>query len=126
MCGQAQVAHREALQRNTPELSPPLRLVPVAPPPYVSLYPQSTPCHMWSCFDHSRCALTSGLPVYLYDTELFPATSYLRTGVRQTVGYNPHFTSNPAEACLFLVLIGEGEAHDLTSLQKLKYWGGDG
>lgn len=66
------------------------------------------------------------MSVYLYDTDLFPATSYLRTGVRQTVGYNPHFTTNPAEACLFLVLVGEGEAHDLSVLHKLPYWGGDG
>lgn len=124
---QAQVAHREALQRNTPELSPPLRLVPAAPPTFLQPpSPSSAPCRMWSCFDHSRCALTSGMSVYLYDTDLFPATSYLRTGVRQTVGYNPHFTTNPAEACLFLVLVGEGEAHDLTVLQKLPYWGGDG
>ncbi|XP_054272009.1 exostosin-3-like [Macrosteles quadrilineatus] len=124
---QAQVAHREALQRNTPELSRPLRLVAGGPPlPLPPPSPLSPPCSMWQCFDHSRCALTSGLPVYLYDTELFPATSYLRTGVRQTVGFNPHYTSDPHEACVYLVLVGEGEAHDLTSLRDLPYWGGDG
>lgn len=124
---QAQVAHREALQRNTPDLSPPLRIVPTSPPSYVPPpAPLSLPCHFWSCFDHSRCALTSGFPVYLYDTDIYPATSYLRTGVRQTVGYNPHYTTNPQEACVYLVLIGEGEPYDLSTLKDLPYWGGDG
>ena len=50
----------------------------------------------------------------------------LRTGVRQTVGYNPHFTTNPQEACVYLVLIGEGDSYDLSSLKDLPYWGGDG
>lgn len=115
------------MQRNTPDLSPPLRIVPTTAPSYVPPpSPLSPPCHLSSCFDHSRCALTSGFPVYLYDTDIYPATSYLRTGVRQTVGYNPHYTMNPQEACVYLVLIGEGDSYDLSTLKDLPYWGGDG
>uniref|UniRef100_A0A1B6CK88 glucuronosyl-galactosyl-proteoglycan 4-alpha-N-acetylglucosaminyltransferase n=1 Tax=Clastoptera arizonana TaxID=38151 RepID=A0A1B6CK88_9HEMI len=124
---QAQVAHSEALQRNTPDLSPPLQIISSSLPSYVpppTSY--SPPCSLSSCFDHSRCALTSGFPVYLYDTESFPATSFLRTGVRQTVGFNPHYTMNPMEACIYLVLIGEGESYNFNTLQRLPYWGGDG
>ena len=54
------------------------------------------------------------------------------------VGYNPHLTRNPAEACIYIVLIGEAlsfhqksdqrhnKALDIKKLQALPYWGGDG
>jgi len=52
-------------------------------------------------------------------------------------GYNPHLTRNPAEACIYIVLIGEalssqkssqrhGKPLDIKKLHTLPYWGGDG
>ncbi|KAL1140802.1 hypothetical protein AAG570_000730 [Ranatra chinensis] len=126
---QARVAQREALQQNTPEVAPPLGLVANELPSRLEGVggAASSSCTMATCFDHSRCSLTSGFPVYLYDTSLFPATQFLRTAVTQTVGYNPHFTSDPAKACVYLVLVGEGEKRrNLSDLSALPYWGGDG
>lgn len=54
------------------------------------------------------------------------------------LGYNPHLTRNPAEACIYIVLIGEAlssqqksnQHHskflDIKKLHTLPYWGGDG
>ncbi|XP_015120556.1 exostosin-3 [Diachasma alloeum] len=141
---QAQAAQREAVERNTPELAPPKRILTNSPPPTLpSTDPHS--CKMYNCFDHSRCALTSGFPVYLYDPDTFSIINpgwdvdgFLRTTIKQTLGYNPHLTSNPAEACIYIILIGEvlpvpstrslgfKNPLDLTKLHSLPYWGGDG
>ncbi|KAF6206035.1 hypothetical protein GE061_017260 [Apolygus lucorum] len=124
---QAQVAQREALQRNSPDLAPPLTLTASSLPSYNSPpSPTSPPCTMTTCFDHSRCPLTSSFPVFLYDTAESKATIFLKTAISQTVGYNPHFTLDPKTACIFLVLVGEGESTDLSTLNQLPYWGGDG
>lgn len=71
---QAQVAQREALERNTPELALPRRLTVNRLP---LIYPSppkrvAASCRMFTCFDHSRCSMTSGFPVYLYDPDQFP------------------------------------------------------
>lgn len=141
---QAQVAQREAVERNTPELAPPKRIlmnsVPVVLPNTV---PHS--CRMYNCFDHSRCALTSGFPVYLYDPDQYSVVNsgwdvdgFLKTTIKQTLGYNPHLTTNAAEACIYIVLIGEAlsiqqkvdkkfrKPIDVKKLHALPYWGGDG
>ncbi|BES95065.1 Exostosin family [Nesidiocoris tenuis] len=124
---QAQVAQNEALQRNSPELAPPLPLkadsIPLNNSPRAE---NSPPCTMNTCFDHSRCPLTSSFPVFLYDTAESKATNFLKTAISQTVGYNPHFTADPKSACLYLVLVGEGEKTDLSTLKNLPFWGGDG
>lgn len=167
---QAQVAQREAVERNTPELAPPKRiLINTLPVVLQSADPRS--CRMYNCFDHSRCALTSGFPVYLYDPDQFSVVNpgwdvdgFLKTTIKQTLGtcftylciiaycifdkvfkllhifylgYNPHLTRNPAEACIYVVLIGEAlssqksDQHhskflDIKKLHALPYWGGDG
>lgn len=142
---QAQVAQREAVERNTPELAPPKRILinslPVVIP---STDPKS--CRMYNCFDHSRCALTSGFPVYLYDPDRYSVLQpgwdvdgFLKTTIKQTLGYNPHFTRNPKEACIYVVLIGEALSSNQRSefkyknpldikklLHELPFWGGDG
>lgn len=149
---QAQVAQREALQQNTPDLALPKRLTPdslpsILPPPPKNL---SANCRMFSCFDHSRCSLTSGFPVYLYDPDQYPVMhdgwdvdGFLKTTLKQTLGYNPHLTNNPREACIYVVLVGEAlkDIDDISenagnylnlppldsrALKKLPYWGGDG
>ncbi|KAF4528808.1 hypothetical protein B566_EDAN017311 [Ephemera danica] len=131
---QAQVAQREAIERNSPELALPKRLLPptsslseTLPPP---MEKDALMCRMHRCFDYSRCALTSGLPVYLYDPESYQHLEpdpFLRTTVAQTLGYNPHFTPDPAQACLFIVLVGDVSKEELQrTLPQLPYWRGDG
>ncbi|XP_034934185.1 exostosin-3 [Chelonus insularis] len=152
---QAQVAQREAIERNTPELAPPKKMLINSLPAILSS-PDSRGCKMFNCFDHSRCALTSGFPIYLYDPDLFSTLNpgwdidgFIRTTTKQTLGYNPHLTTNPAEACIYIVLIGEVLAVpavslsalsnlstnsgssilqkiNLKKLHSLPYWGGDG
>ncbi|XP_066599206.1 exostosin-3 [Prorops nasuta] len=139
---QAQVAQREAVERNTPELAPPKRILINSLPVTLSSNDPHV-CRMYNCFDHSRCALTSGFPVYLYDPDQFSVVSsgwdidgFLKTTIKQTLGYNPHFTTNPMEACIYVVLIGEAfslqkykivqKPLDIKNLHSLPYWGGDG
>ncbi|XP_035896380.1 LOW QUALITY PROTEIN: exostosin-3 [Anopheles stephensi] len=116
---QAQVAQREAVLRNTPELALPRALYSETLP--TDMRPiggeQSRACKMSTCFDHSRCSLTSGFPVYLYDpdttfvvSEGFDIDGFLKTTIKQTLGYNAHLTTDPKKACVFLVLVGEALA----------------
>ncbi|KAJ8917073.1 hypothetical protein NQ315_012992 [Exocentrus adspersus] len=144
---QAQVAQKEALQQNTPELILPKSLTADALPLVFPPLPRnlSWRCRMFSCFDHSRCSLTSGFPVYLYDPDKYPVMhtgwdvdGFLKTTLKQTLGYNSHLTGNPKKACIYLVLVGEAlknsgnnedehiYALDGEALKRLPYWGGDG
>lgn len=123
---QAQVAQKEAVQRNSPELAPPSPIVSSSPPSQNPPHLSPSSCTMTSCFDHSRCSIASGFPVYLYDTSSFLASQFLRTAVAQTVGYNPHFTPIAANACIYIVLLGEGGNPNIDKLKHLPYWGGDG
>lgn len=117
---QARLAQMEATRRDSPELAPPAQILPSRPP--LALPPLSSSaevhCRMHSCFDYSRCSLTSGFPVYLYDPDLYTPLAnsevdgFLKTTLRQTLGYNVHLTSNPKEACVYLVLIGEAFPSD--------------
>ncbi|XP_026484929.2 exostosin-3 [Vanessa tameamea] len=146
---QARLAQLEAIRRDSPELAPPTQILPVKPPsilPPISLSSEGH-CRMHSCFDHSRCSLTSGFPIYFYDPDIHnPLASaevdgFLKTTLRQTLTYNSHLTQNPNEACVYLVLVGEGfpldkgpsstaDAFKLllneTAIKSLPYWGGDG
>ncbi|XP_011184654.1 exostosin-3 isoform X2 [Zeugodacus cucurbitae] len=161
---QAQVAQREAIQRNTPDLALPRTLYPnILPRKMSSITAEAgLSCEMYNCFDYSRCSLTSGFPVYLYDPDLnnvlrsgYDIDGFLKTTIKQTLGYNAHIVHDPKMACIFLVLIGEAmlendlmknnryaveeEEHktdikshlmgmpiDIEKLYQLPYWGGDG
>lgn len=155
---QAQVAQREAVQRNTPELALPKALHANA---VLEKYPSlskkyKSACEMSNCFDHSRCSLTSGFPVYLYDPDHYNILNqgydidgFLKTTIKQTLGYNAHLVNDPKIACVYLVLVGEAlPEHELLKnnrysidedqiasnssivnaekLLRLPYWGGDG
>lgn len=156
--GQAQVAQREAVQRNTPELALPKTLYANRLPSKNTAISKfaSKACKMQTCFDHSRCSLTSGFPVYLYDpdeisvvSDGFDIDGFLKTTIKQTFGQNAHMTKEPKNACIFLVLAGEALSEDeimrnnryslpsesnsylkiplnITNIKKLAYWGGDG
>ncbi|XP_053693741.1 exostosin-3 [Sabethes cyaneus] len=158
---QAQVAQQEAVLRNTPELALPKPLFSVSIPernqPISSS--QVRDCKMSTCFDHSRCSLTSGFPVFLYDPDTnsvvnrgFDIDGFLKTTIKQTLGYNAHLTNDPKKACVFMVLVGEALAEqemqrnnrygvssiknvvrtpafsslNVTRLKQLPFWGGDG
>lgn len=155
---QAQVAQQEAVLRNTPELALPKPLFPAEIPSKNSAVDvqKSGNCRMSTCFDHSRCSLTSGFPIYLYDPDAFPVVGagfdvdgFLKTTIKQTLGYNMHLTDDPKAACVFLVLTGESlpehetvrnnrytlpavpEVRNVSGLsarklQQLPFWGGDG
>lgn len=160
---QAKVTLREALQQNTPDMALPKPLFPrELPTKNAPLNLKDVmKCEMSNCFDYSRCSLTSGLPVYLYDPDHhnilksnYDIDGFLKTTIKQTLGYNVHLVDNPKVACIYLVLIGEAfsenELHpnnrysiedqqneidqnnseespiDLSKLYKLPYWGGDG
>lgn len=94
---QAQVAQREAVERNTPELAPPKRIL-INTPPIILSSTDPRSCRMYNCFDHSRCALTSGFPVFLYDSDQYSLVNpgwdvdgFLRTTIKQTLGmYSKH------------------------------------
>lgn len=112
---QARIAQIEATRRDSPELAPPRQILPKDPPPILPPVSASSErhCRMHSCFDHSRCSLTSGFPVFLYDPDIHPPLTnaevdgFLKSTLRQTLGYNTHLTSKPNEACIYLVLVGE-------------------
>nr|CAH7749198.1 unnamed protein product [Callosobruchus chinensis] len=149
---QAQVAQKEALQQNSPDLALPKRLTADTLPQESPPLPRNSSrrCKMYNCFDHSRCSLTSGFPVYLYDPDQYSVMNdgwdidgFLKTTLKQTLGYNPHLTNDPKEACIYLVLVGEAlkdtddvsenvgnhlnlPALDADALKHLPYWGGDG
>lgn len=157
--GQAQVAQREAAQRNTPELALPKNLMANEMPssnPSIS-FASAKKCRMRTCFDHSRCSLTSGFPVYLYDpdeisvfSDGFDIEGFLKTTIKAAMDQNIHITTDPKNACVFIVLVGEAiyenevvwnnrylSSSDNTSfaayrpvnvkkLNSLPYWGGDG
>jgi len=162
---QAQVAQREAVQRNTPDLALPRSLLPNTLPRKSNPITggMAASCEMHNCFNHSRCSLTSGFPVYLYDPDEhsvqrkgYDIDGFLKTTLKQTLGYNAHIVKDPKHACIYLVLVGEAlleqdllrnnryaaqEAEhqqpstptlendcpvDMEKLYSLPYWGGDG
>ncbi|XP_026684532.1 exostosin-3 [Diaphorina citri] len=125
---QAQLAHTESLRQNSPQLYPPLMIKASSLPRPVT--PSSGQCRTMSeCFDFSRCSLTSGFPMFVYDPEkYYPAwkiSLFLKSTIYQALKFNPHFTSNPKEACVFVVLIGESDVlfSNVQDLYKLPYWG---
>lgn len=114
--GQAQLAQLEAVQQNTPELALPRTLMPNALPRKMNAVSSgvAAACEMHNCFDHSRCSLTSGFPVYLYDPDVYNVQregydidGFLKTTLKQTLGYNAHIVKEPKHACIYLVLVGE-------------------
>ncbi|XP_055839540.1 exostosin-3 [Episyrphus balteatus] len=158
---QAQVAQREAVQRNTPDLALPKAIYPNSYSKISSPLPRHAvaSCEMHNCFDHSRCSLTSGFPVYLYDPDKYSVLNagydidgFLKTTIKQTLGYNAHIVKDPKIACIYLVLVGEAMLEndviksnryptkdsaelnaitnkyplDMAKLYKLPFWGGDG
>ena len=110
---QVKLQQKEFIQRNTPDIAPPLPLLAARPQPKRTPAPASECPVMSRCWDFSRCSLTSRLPVFLY-----PSTSPLYS----TLSASPYITPSPDRACVHVVL----DPSDLESLQALDHWAGDG
>uniref|UniRef100_A0A087YKZ5 Exostosin-like 3 n=2 Tax=Poecilia formosa TaxID=48698 RepID=A0A087YKZ5_POEFO len=135
---QTEHSYKELMAQNQPKLSLPVRLLPDKEDP--GLPPPKSPrsCRLRSCFDYARCPLTSGFPVYVYDTSSYAWGNNLDPLVKQafaaSVKSNIYVTDNPSIACLYLVLVGEIlESSPLPSpselekqLKALPYWRSDG
>ena len=103
---QAKITNKELSERNTPELLPPLRMtakrqdfktdtMPLPVNPELSCSMNS----IHQCFDWSRCPISSGFPVYFYESFSNDEDSWVQD-VGKKSGY---YTEDPDEACLFVV-----------------------
>jgi len=113
---QVKVAQEEYMVRNTPDIAPPLPLLAgrtggwIGPPP-----PSSPPCSLSSCFDFSRCSVSSQLPVFVYPSDSLPSPlSGAVESLRQR-------TLGASQACLYIAVLS-----GLDSLPSLEHWAGDG
>ena len=100
---QAKLTHKELSERNTPELLPPLRMT-AGVDNAISELPKMSPlsaisCTMSKCFDWSRCPISSGFPIYFYQDGIDEGDDWA-ISVGKKSGY---FTSDPNQACLFVV-----------------------
>lgn len=117
--GQARLALVEYTKRNTPEVRAPLSLPSVMshsvsmPPPADA----SSCSGMGRCFDYSRCALSSGFPVYVYDHERYSSRGLL-SGLRS-------LTFSPDRACVFVTIVDDSGGKPLNP-KTLSHWNGDG
>lgn len=91
-------------------------------------------CEINRCFDFSRCSLSSGFPVYIYDPVLHligksPGGLFL-TKISALFQKLPYFMNDGTKACLFIVLVGSIDERDTKSielsLQTLPYWNKNG
>lgn len=129
---QASLAQEELASRNVPLLYPPLRTLFSTEDDQEVTLPPSLPsrpsCRMHTCFEYSRCSLTSGFPVYFYhpdDSSLDPA---IRRTITEALSTNVHVTFDPDVACIYVVLLASHLQHSSAQayLQGLRFWGSDG
>jgi len=106
---QVKMQQKEYIQRNTPDIAPPLPLLPSKPPGKKPYLAYSEACTFGTCFDFSRCSVTSQLPIFLYSKSL-------------SAFHNDYQTSDPSIACLYVAEVSS----ELKSLNDLPYWSGDG
>lgn len=137
---QTEHSYKELMAQNQPKLSLPVRLLPDKEDPGLPPPKSARSCRLRSCFDYARCPLTSGFPVYVYDTGSYPWGDYIDPLVKQAfaaaVKSNIYITNNPSIACLYLVLVGELQESSSSSLSSpselekqlkaLPYWRSDG
>ncbi|KAL3892228.1 hypothetical protein ACJMK2_004457 [Sinanodonta woodiana] len=133
---QLKMEQEEIANRFMPVLKAPEKILSsgtitdtLSPPKFSSL------CRMHSCFDYSRCSLLSGFPVFVYDTSNYLSSllidKFIKESVTSAFRSNPYVTTDPLEACVFVVILGENTAglndKDLEQLlTNLPHWNGDG
>lgn len=136
---QTEHSYKELMAQNQPKLSLPIRLLPDKEDPGLPPPKSVLSCHLQSCFNYARCPLTSGFPVYVYDTDTYPWADNIDPLVKQAftaaVKSNIYITDSPSIACLYLVLVGELQDSSVTrqspselekQLKALPYWRSDG
>lgn len=94
-------------------------------------------CRMETCFDFTRCR--SNFKIYIYpemdaeESEAMPSRSLLYQKMLDVISESRYYTSNPNEACLFIIAIDTLDRDNLSpdyvrnvplKLQSLKYWNG--
>lgn len=137
---QTEHSYKELMAQNQPKLSLPVRLLPDKDDPGLPPPKSARTCRLRSCFDYARCPLTSGFPVYVYDTGSYPWGEYIDPLVKQAftaaIKSNIYITDNPSIACLYMVLVGELQEFPSSplpspselekQLKALPYWRSDG
>lgn len=137
---QTEHSYKELMAQNQPRLSLPVRLLPDKEDPGLPPPKSSRSCRLHSCFDYARCPLTSGFPVYVYDTGSYAWGDNIEPLVKQAfaaaANSNIYVTDNPSVACLYLVLMGELQEPPSSKLpppselekqlKALSYWRNDG
>lgn len=137
---QTEHSYKELMAQNQPKLSLPVRLLPDKEDPGLPPPKSARSCRLRSCFDYARCPLTSGFPVYAYDTGSYAWGNYIDPLVKQAfaeaVKSSVYVTDNPSIACLYLVLVGELRESSSSAmpspselekqLKALPYWRSDG
>ena len=127
---QAEVAHQEILERNQPELKLPAKLSNNINWETLNFPPDfsANHCTIFSCVDFSRCSLISGFPVFVYPLPTEGLDERISATLSQTFNYNPHVTTSPQEACIFVYVIQDASSIEKLQdiLTKLTYWAGDG
>jgi len=125
-------------KNNQPNIEAPKRILPPAAEA-VSLLPltiQHQNCHMYNCFDYSRCSVTSKFPVFLYppdDSSLSSSIdSFVKYSAVHAFNASPHITYDPLVACVYVVLIGDDiqMVYNRSTIEhllaELRYWRGSG
>ncbi|KAK0140438.1 Exostosin-like 3 [Merluccius polli] len=136
---QTEHSYKELMAQNQPKLSLPVRLLPDKDDPALPPPKSSRACRLRSCFDYARCPLTSGFPVYVYDTGSYPWGEHIDPLVRQAfeaaAKANIYVTKDPNVACFYVVLVGELQETSSPppspselekQLKALPYWRADG
>ncbi|XP_075551569.1 exostosin like glycosyltransferase 3 [Dermacentor variabilis] len=126
---QAAYAREELENRNIPLLRPPLKLLTGEDAHQLYLpTPEPPECQMHSCFDYSRCSLTSGFPVYFYPTDDSVLELNVRASLAQILDTNVHTTFDPSAACVYVVILGGHlPSWSVASyLRQLAHWNGSG
>lgn len=134
----AKIEHEEFAKQNLPQMLAPKRILPSladtqhVPPPKVHQQ-----CRLHTCFDFSRCALSSQFPVYFYNAGEHSLTNsdidaFIKSSVTQALHASPHVTFDPHIACVYILLVGDSNVANVNStqfearLRALPYWNGDG
>lgn len=134
---QTEHSYKELMAQNQPKLSLPIRLLPDKDDATFPLPKSNRNCRLHNCFDYSRCPLTSGFPVYVYNSDDYPFGSSLDPLIKQafeaTVRTNVYVTENANIACVYIVLVGEMQEPVMPKpteleqqLHSLPYWRTDG
>ena len=116
---QARMLQKELAERNNPEILPPVRILAGPENNFVAESPGrevTDGCSMGRCFDLVRCPLSSGFPVFFYESS---EASWILDG--EGFGYR---SADPDTACLFVAAVDFSVENNLE--KELRFWRGDG